>query len=120
MSRVLTCKGCAYHKPEAKSIDDAHRECWSCKNYSRYLAPVDAAVAELFDPLKTQVGGDHYKHLKIQPIEFAVVNGLNMCEANSVKYIVRRKGDVKKRLEDLDKAIHCIQLLKQFVQEGKA
>lgn len=57
------------------------------------------------NPLNVQVGGDHYKKLEIQPIEFIQKNYLKFCEGNVVKYLVRNKGN---RLEDLEKAYHYI------------
>ena len=39
--------------------------------------------------LDVQVGGDHYKKLKIQPIEYIHANQLPYCEANVIKYISR-------------------------------
>lgn len=64
------------------------------------------------DPLKEQVGGDHYKSLKIQPIEYIVGNNLGWCEGNIVKYITRwkQKGGAK----DIDKVIHYAELLKNM------
>lgn len=76
-------------------------------------------MKEELNPLDRQVGGDHYKHFKIQPIEFALVNGLNACETIALRYLVRKKGDKAKKLEDLDKAIHTIEIYKQMIQEGK-
>lgn len=61
---------------------------------------------------ETQVGGEHYSKYKIQPIEFAMANGLNMCQSNVVKYVVRYKD--KGGLEDLEKAIHFIRLLAEY------
>lgn len=56
---------------------------------------------EDYSALDTQVGGDHYKKLKIQPIEYILANELGFCEGNIVKYISRwrEKGGV----EDLKK-----------------
>lgn len=68
--------------------------------------------------LDKQVAGDHYKTFKIQPIEFALVNGLNACETIALRYIVRKKGDAAKKLEDLDKAIHTLEIYKQMIKEG--
>lgn len=56
-----------------------------------------------------QEGGSHYKDLKIQPMEYALANNLNYAQANSIKYITRYKA--KNGLEDLKKAIHCLELL---------
>lgn len=60
-------------------------------------------------PLAVQVAGDHYKKLKIQPIEYIHANGLPFAEGSVVKYITRwrDKGGVK----DLEKARHFIDLL---------
>ncbi len=58
---------------------------------------------------ETQVGGDHYKKLAIQPIEYCHKNGLGPCESFVVKYVTRYKD--KNGKEDLLKAIHCIELL---------
>ena len=60
---------------------------------------------------KTQVGGDHYKDWVIQPIEFIQANDLEYCAANVIKYVCRH--DKKGGAQDLDKAIHYIQLLKE-------
>lgn len=68
----------------------------------------DAPAAGAYD---SQVGGDHYRTMKIQPMQFALANSLDMATASVIKYIVRKKGDKAKRAEDLKKAIHCIELL---------
>lgn len=66
------------------------------------------------DPFEQQVGGDHYKKMKIQPLEYILANGLGFCEGNIVKYITRygTKGGV----EDIDKVIHYAQLLKAHLE----
>lgn len=58
---------------------------------------------------KTQVGGDHYTKMAIQPYEYAHKNKLGYLESNVVKY-VSRHGD-KNGKEDLLKAIHSLQVL---------
>lgn len=60
-------------------------------------------------PLSTQVGGNHYKSLVIQPIEYCQRNGLNYCESNVVKYVTRHRH--KGGAQDILKAIHNLQLL---------
>jgi hypothetical protein len=62
--------------------------------------------------LDIQIGGDHYKNYKIQPIEYSMANNLNPCQANVVKYITRYKD--KNGLDDLNKAKHYIDLLIQM------
>lgn len=61
------------------------------------------------DPLKTQVGGDHYSKLKIQPIEYIHANGIPFAEGSVIKYITRWRD--KSGLADLQKARHFIDLL---------
>lgn len=59
--------------------------------------------------LKEQVGGNHYKSFKIQPIEFITINGLGYIVGNIIKYVCRYK--VKNGIEDLRKARHYIDML---------
>ena len=65
--------------------------------------------AQTNNPLATQVGGSHYKDLKIQPIEFIYANNIPFCEANAIKYLCRWRN--KNGLQDLEKARHYIDLL---------
>jgi Protein of unknwon function (DUF3310) len=62
--------------------------------------------------LDKQVGGDHYKQFKIQPVEFCHVNKIPYLEATAIKYLCRWRD--KGGIQDLDKAIHFIELLKQL------
>ena len=59
--------------------------------------------------LKKQVGGNHYKNMKIQPAEFINKNGLQFAEGNAIKYIVR--ASKKGGKEDLLKAKHYIDMI---------
>jgi hypothetical protein len=59
--------------------------------------------------LDTQVGGDHYKQMKIQPVEFICENNIPYCEANVIKYISRHKS--KNGAQDVRKAIHYCELI---------
>lgn len=62
--------------------------------------------------IDNQVGGSHYKQFKIQPAEFCHKNNIPYLEATAIKYLCRWRD--KGGLEDLDKAIHFIELLKEF------
>lgn len=68
--------------------------------------------------LDTQVGGDHYKSLPIQPMEYSMANGLNACQHTAIKYITRAydKGNFE---EEVDKAIHTLQLWKELERRNK-
>lgn len=60
-------------------------------------------------PLSQQTGGQHYKGMKIQPVEFCHANGIGYMEGNVIKYVCRWQQ--KNGLEDLEKAKHYIELL---------
>lgn len=55
------------------------------------------------NPLKEQVGGDHYMRMKIQPIEFTELNRLGFSIGCIVKYISRHR--FKNGAEDIRKVI---------------
>lgn len=59
--------------------------------------------------LETQVGGDHYKTMSIQPIEYILANDLGFIEGNIIKYTTRWKQKGGK--QDIEKVIHYAQLL---------
>lgn len=59
-----------------------------------------------------QVGGDHYKTLKIQPIEYILANGIGFPEGCVIKYVTRWRS--KGGIEDLRKARHFLDLLIEF------
>lgn len=59
--------------------------------------------------LDTQVGGQHYKDLKIQPFEYIHANGIPFAEGSVIKYVTRWRA--KGGVEDLKKARHFLDLL---------
>ena len=56
-----------------------------------------------------QIGGSHYKKLKIQPSEFINKNKILFAEGNAIKYICRHADKGGK--EDLKKAKHYIDMI---------
>lgn len=62
--------------------------------------------------LDTQVGGEHYKKQKIQPIEYIHANGIPFMEGNIIKYATRHKD--KNGAQDIEKIIHYAKLLLQL------
>ena len=58
---------------------------------------------------QTQIGGNHYKDLAIQPTEYIHRNKLGWCEGNAVKYITRH--GLKGGETDIRKAIQYLELL---------
>jgi Protein of unknwon function (DUF3310) len=59
--------------------------------------------------LDTQVAGNHYKDLPIQPVEYIYANALGYFEGNVIKYVSRWRK--KNGIADLEKAKHYIELL---------
>ena len=60
-------------------------------------------------PLEVQVGGDHYKSMAIQPIEYIHANNTPFAEGSVIKYVSRWRA--KNGIKDLEKARHFIDLL---------
>ena len=65
--------------------------------------------------LNTQIGGNHYTKLKIQPMEYSMANGLDACQHTIIKYVTRFRD--KNGLEDLKKARHTLDMLIEFEQD---
>ena len=70
----------------------------------------------MLNALEKQVSGDHYKKLKIQPIEFIHANGIPFAEGSAIKYLCRWRD--KGGLADLEKAKHFIELLIELETKG--
>lgn len=65
--------------------------------------------------LEEQVGGNHYKHLVIQPAEYSYYNGLDALQHTVVRYITRFRE--KNGREDLEKIKHVVDLLIELEYE---
>lgn len=61
--------------------------------------------------LETQIGGNHYKKYEYQPIEFFMDNNFNAALTYAMKYVSRYPD---KNPDDLDKALHCIDLFYEW------
>lgn len=72
----------------------------------------DSAVKS---PLDTQIGGDHYTKLPIQPMQYSMENGLDPLQHTIIKYVTRFRD--KAGIEDLEKAKHCIDMLIEFERD---
>ena len=67
-----------------------------------------------------QVQGNHYKTLKIQPLEYCMANNLNACQTHVVKYISRydkKWKDKKDQIKDLEKAKHVIDMQIELIKK---
>ena len=86
------------------------------------IIKMEAELNDDCDPLSTpaldvQIGGNHYKHMAIQPVEFIHRNGLGFIVGCAIKRLCRyQTKDPAKAIEDLQKAKHEIDLLIDFEQ----
>lgn len=61
--------------------------------------------------LDTQVGGGHYREGAIQPVQYIESNDLKFLEGCVVKRVTRHDREGGKGRQDIEKAIHELQLL---------
>lgn len=61
--------------------------------------------------LDTQVGGNHYRNGSIQPVQYIEANKLGYLEGVVVKRVTRHNQPGGKGRQDIEKAIHELQLL---------
>jgi hydroxymethylpyrimidine pyrophosphatase-like HAD family hydrolase len=59
-----------------------------------------------------QVGGNHYSKLVIHPAEYCEYNGIPAMESAVIKYVTRHHD--KNGVEDLNKAINLINMIKEM------
>ena len=69
----------------------------------------DIFKSTTYNSLEEQVGGKHYRSMKIQPAEFINENKLFFAEGNAIKYICRHS--VKGKKQDIEKAIHYLEMI---------
>ena len=106
MSQDVTrqCSRCG--NPTAGALDDM---CPLCREeISRHIRHLQGQASQ------QQVGGDHYKTFRIQPAEFSQKNGLGFLEGCVVKRVCRHDQPTGKGREDIEKAIHELQLILEW------
>ena len=101
-------------KPEGVYTPDQNEKAWdeAMQSSIRYCAPSVTSFKVESKPrsaLSEQVGGDHYQHAGIQPVEYIHAHQMGYLEGAVVKYVTRHL--YKNGAEDLKKAIHCLELL---------
>lgn len=64
--------------------------------------------------LDVQVGGDHYKGMAIQPVEFTMRNKLNFLQGCVIKRICRYNRPGGRGKVDLEKIKHEIDLIMEL------
>lgn len=88
----------------SRSIREARKRIWDQR-----IAEAEDAEARHASAMAKQVGGDHYRTMKIQVCEFIHANNIGHREAAAIERLVRWKK--KDGIQDLRKAIHEIELL---------
>ena len=66
----------------------------------------------------TSIRPVYYAKYKIDPWTFIIENQLGMDVGSVVKYVVRHKD--KNGVEDLNKAIKCIEMMKEYYYNEKS
>tara|TARA_R100000900_G_scaffold95730_1_gene74222 strand:- start:98 stop:424 length:327 start_codon:yes stop_codon:yes gene_type:complete len=66
----------------------------------------------------TSIRPKYYAKYKIDPWTFIIENQLGMDVGSVVKYVVRHKD--KNGVEDLNKAIKCIEMMKEYYYNEKS
>lgn len=83
------------------------------KPYAGFKTVKEYAVSTQSEPVsRSQVGGSHYTSMAIQPYEYCLKNNLGPCETNAISYLSRWKA--KGGIQDLEKAVHTIQILIEY------
>jgi hypothetical protein len=78
-------------------------------NTSSRTTAGDAARGGKMKAYDKQVGGSHYKKMKIQPMQYSMANELDACQHTAIKYITRHEDKAGKK--DLYKSLHTVLLL---------
>lgn len=104
------CEGC--YPPALVWNEHAQKE----PNLEQDQRPVVAAPtisrAPIANPSARQVGGDHYRKFKIQPIEYVLANDMGYLPGCALKYLTRYKE--KGGAQDIKKCIHYLELILEF------
>ncbi len=74
-----------------------------------YNMSMNNTTTKLMESNDHQIGGNHYKVMKIEPVTFIIENDISFVEGNIIKYVCRWKS--KGGVEDLKKARHYIDML---------
>lgn len=123
MELTPTCFGDYPTSPQARAENDCYRCGYAtqCIEYTGNLNRIKKDTGQYMNqlnPLDQQVGGNHYKDLKIQPVEYIHANNIGYMEGNVIKYVSRWRA--KNGIKDLEKAKHYIELLIQLeTQRGE-
>jgi len=87
-----------------------NEQCHNNNSYlSIYFSILFNSIGDFMSVYNKQIGGTHYKKMKIQPSKFVIENKLLFPEGSVIKYICRHP--YKGGKEDLEKAKHFIDMI---------
>jgi hypothetical protein len=69
--------------------------------------------------LSKQIGGTHYKDGGIQPVEFIEANDIKFLEGCVIKRVFRHDKPSGKGAQDIEKAIHELELILELRYGGR-
>ena len=72
---------------------------------------------KIYNMIKENVSPDYYARYDIEPISFIMRNNIPYAEGNVIKYTLRH--DMKGGVEDIDKAIRYLELIKEEKYNAK-
>lgn len=119
--QMFYCKDCVHDCVPGQQVPgecQGGRKGYYVYNNGDYIVDVHANPVETSSAFDRQVGGGHYKDMAIEPAEYCQRNALNWCEANVVAYVSRHKQ--KGGREDIEKAIHYLEMLLEMEYEDTA
>ena len=73
---------------------------------------------KVYNMIKENVSPDYYARYDIEPISFIMRNNIHYAEGNVIKYTLRH--DMKGGVEDIDKAIRYLELIKEEKYNAKS
>lgn len=92
-------------------LQPGHKPAWM-KDVEKRPNECRRVTSDTDDALSTQEGGDHYKKMVIQPVEYIHANGIGFIEGSVIKYVSRWRD--KGGVQDLKKARHFLDLLMEL------
>ena len=72
---------------------------------------------KIYNMIKENVSPDYYARYDIEPISFIMRNNIPYAEGNIIKYVLRH--DMKGGVEDIDKAIRYLEMIKEEKYNAK-
>ena len=113
MGPVVKDSGCALPGGCAVCVEFDPRTLKCDKGLTHVADIKTAPTKSVWD---TQVGGNHYTSMKIQPFQYSMANKLDPMQHTIVKYVSRFRA--KNGIQDLEKAKQTIDLLIQWEKDN--